>query len=77
MRKRNDASNKTTRSHTRRPELWAPVCALALVAIVAGNVAAIPLKRDDDRSARQWIGVSPHIAAKLGTKAGYQVLVFG
>lgn len=71
-------SNATTRgSHGRRTWLLASVCAAALVAFTSGNVAAIPHRYDDGRDAPIWIGVSPQLVAKLGTKAGYEVLVFG
>jgi hypothetical protein len=55
----------------------APVLALALVALAAGSAAAAPLDRDNRPDAPLWIGVSPQLVAKLGTKAGYHVLVFG
>ena len=60
---------------TRR--LTALVCAMALVAIASGSVAAAPLDRDNRSDAPLWIGISPWLEAKLGTKAGYEVLAFG
>jgi hypothetical protein len=64
-------------SRRRRSRLLASVCAAALVGITTGNVAAIPHRYDDGRPTQLWIGVSPHLVAKLGTKAGYEVLAFG
>ena len=62
----------------RSRRILATVCALALVALAGGSVAAAPLDRDNiGREAPVWNGVSPQLVAKLGTKAGYEVLRFG
>jgi hypothetical protein len=60
-----------------KARLLAPVLALALVALASGSVAAAPLDRDNKPDGPLWVGVSPQLVAKLGTKAGYNVLAFG
>lgn len=57
-----------------------PVCALALAVLVAGNVAAIELERDNPGSAgvvTPGLDFLDLIQFKLRTTAGYNVLVFG
>lgn len=60
-----------------KARFMAPVLALALVALASGSVAAAPLNRDNKPDGPLWIGVSEQLVAKLGTKAGYNVLAFG
>jgi hypothetical protein len=62
---------------TFKARLLAPVLALALVALASGSVAAAPLDRDNKPDGPLWVGISPQLVAKLGTKAGYNVLAFG
>jgi hypothetical protein len=74
-----DATIKERGSRAPRSRrVLATICALALAAIASGSVAAAPLARDDnDRETPLWIGLSPQLVAKLGTKAGYEVLRYG
>jgi hypothetical protein len=60
-----------------KARLLTPVLALALVALASGSVAAAPLDRDNKPDGPLWVGVSPQLVAKLGTKAGFQVLFYG
>jgi hypothetical protein len=64
-------------SARRSRRLTAVATALALIALATGSVTAAPLDRDNTPDAPLWIGLSPHLVAKLGTKAGYEVLRFG
>jgi hypothetical protein len=73
-----DTTIKARGTRTRRNRrLTAAACALALAALASGSVAAAPLDRDNRPDAPLWAGVSPQLVAKLGTKAGYQVLFYG